>query len=689
MGKAERQQIRNRLAGTKKIEGEWAQNLPSARDFYLKKDPVLVRTTGGLIHMLSVLKEEAALGADLETTGLCPHANHAVTLQFAIEDGSTWIVDLTALVPTLKDWQPGDPQIDPLREIQCPEALEPLKAFLEDPDRPVLCLHNGRFDLKFLMALGIQARHKIFDTEIAHRILTAGKEDEPAIFSSLQWCAGHLLGVWVSKDEQFDEDRSWKDKLNDQESLRYAATDALLTLLLRNGCQRPDGSIYRGMKAQILSDKPKTGPGLRNVAAIDFGCVPATAELEFSGLWFDPTVLDANLVDRRQQEKAALKALLEEGSALLFEKTGQRIQRDLLGRPSLNFGSSPQVASFFRKVGVELPEGDSVDRQVLKLLVNAPPIIDTYLAWKDIETQVKQLITYRDSISPATGRVHASMRQYGADSGRFTSNSPNIQNPSKHAGIREAVKPRPGNAFVISDYSGVEMRLMAALADDQTMLEAIRNKVDIHTFTASGITGKPMEKITKNERNQGKVSGFALIYACSAETLKDYAQTGYGVVMTQSEAERNREGFFRLYTGIANFHTRIKRELWNLKRGFENDPGGVAPTYETRTMAGRKRTLPYGSMTLQTATNSPTQGSGADALLLAMARMRKAWDEAGLQNWRIVNTIHDEIVAEGPVESADAACKVVKQVMEAAGNQLVVSVPIAAEAKVANTWAEK
>jgi DNA polymerase I len=302
---------------------------------------------------------------------------------------------------------------------------------------------------------------------------------------------------------------------------------------------------------------------------------------------------------------------------------------------------------------------------------------------------VKQLITFRDAINPATGRIHASFIQYGADSGRFTARQPNCQNPSKHAGLRESVKPMPGNKFVICDYSGVEMVLMAALSKDETLTKAIKDGVDIHRFTASGILKKPMDQISKPERSQGKISGFALIYACSAPTLKDYAQSGFNVVMTDEEAERNREGFFELYKGIAAFHARTKHELFSLKRAFEMDPEGAAPTYETRTLAGRRRTLPYGSMTLQTATNSPTQGSGADCLLLAMGRLRKAWDEAGLTGWRIVNSIHDETVAEGPAHQAKQACQIVKQVMEAAGNQLVTTVPIKADASVASTWAEK
>ena len=320
---------------------------------------------------------------------------------------------------------------------------------------------------------------------------------------------------------------------------------------------------------------------------------------------------------------------------------------------------------------MDLPEGNSVDQQVLKLLVDPPAIIDTYLGWKDFGTQVKQLITFRDAINPATGRIHASFIQYGADSGRFTCRQPNCQNPSKHAGLRESVKPRPGHKFLICDYSGVEMRLMAALANDATLIKAIKDGVDIHRFTASGILKKPMDEISKNERSQGKVSGFALIYACSAETLKDYAKSGYGVDMTQQEADRNREGFFELYSGIAAFHARTKKELYNLKNSFERDPEGAPPTYETRTLAGRRRTLPYGSMTAQTATNSPTQGSGADCLLLAMGRLRKAWDDAGMTGWRIVNSIHDEIVAEGPESQAEAAAEILQQVMEDAGNELV------------------
>ena len=147
----------------------------------------------------------------------------------------------------------------------------------------------------------------------------------------------------MAKDEQHEENRSWRDKVNDDEALRYVGADVQLPLALRNGFRRPDGAVYSGMKKQILADQPRSGPGLRNVARIDFAAVPATAEMCFSGLWFDPAVLEANLADRQKKEKVAHKQLLEEASALLMEKTGRRIQRDLLGRPSLNFGSAPQA----------------------------------------------------------------------------------------------------------------------------------------------------------------------------------------------------------------------------------------------------------------------------------------------------------------------------------------------------------
>ena len=122
----------------RKTAGAWSEQLPPARDVLLKGEPNVVRTTGGLHHMVSRLMGEEAVGFDLETTGLCPHINTAVLIGFGVEGGESWIVDLTALVPELQDWQPGEPEIDPLREIGCPEALQPLKEFLEDPQRPVL-----------------------------------------------------------------------------------------------------------------------------------------------------------------------------------------------------------------------------------------------------------------------------------------------------------------------------------------------------------------------------------------------------------------------------------------------------------------------------------------------------------------------------------------------------------------------
>lgn len=688
MSQADRQQIRSKLIGTKKAEGEWEQSLPPARDVLLKRDPVLVRTTAGLHHMLGSLASEKAVGFDLETTGLCPHRNYTVTAQFGVEGGDCWIVDLKALAPELHDWQPGDPMVNTMRRRSCSAALQPLKAFLESPDRPVLVGHNLQFDLQFCMALGMFPRDRIFDTLLAHRILFAGQEELPALFSSLQWCAGTLLGLWVAKDEQFEEGRSWADKLEDRESLRYAAADTLVALMLRNGMRRPDGSTYSGQLQQILRDKPKTGLGLKNIAAIEFSCVHATAELSFIGMHLDRTTMESNLEARQQEAKAAHKQLLDEASAYLLEKTGQRIQRDLLGRPSLNLSSSQQVCAFFKSVGIEIP-GDSIDQQVLKLLVDPPALVHTYLRWKELETMCKQLITYRDAINPATGRIHAYFDQFGADSGRFTSRNPNAQNPSKRAGIRDAVVPQVGNKFVDCDYTSVEMLIMAALSGDETMIQAINDGTDLHKLTGSAVAGKSIEEVTKNERQASKAVNFSLIYAAGAETLKDYAKTAFGVEMTLPEAEKARDAFFGLYTGIASFHGRIKKELWDLKRAFEHDSDGAPPTYETRTLGGRRRTLPYGSMTAQTATNSPTQGTGADCLKLAMSRMRKELDAAGLEDWYLVNSVHDELLLEGPAAGAALAKDVVERVMVDAGNQLVVAVPISADAKVANTWAEK
>jgi DNA polymerase I len=688
LSQADRAKVKTRLCGTRKVPGEWVQNLPAARDFLLKQDPVLVRTTAGLHHMISLLATEKAVGFDLETTGLCPHRNYAVVAGFGTEGGDSWLVDIKALAPELKDWQPGDGPINPMKRRPCPEALLPLKAFLESPDRPVLVGTSLQFDLQFCMALGMYPREKIFCTQLAHRILNAGKEDDGALFSSLQWCAGSLLGLWVSKDEQFEEGRSWADKLEDKEALRYAATDTLLSLMLRNGMKRPDDTVFPGQLALILRDKPKTGMGLRNVAAIEFGTVHATAELSYIGMWLDRGSLEGSLTTRQQEAKDAHTQLLNEASALLLETTGQRIQRDLLGRPSLNLSSTQQVAEFFRSVGIDIP-GDSIDQQVLKLLINPPAIVHTYLRWKELETMAKQLITYRDAINPATGRIHAYFDQFGADSGRFTSRNPNAQNPSKKAGIRDAVKPQLGNAFVDCDYTSVEMLIMAALSGDETMIQAIKDGVDLHKLTGSAVAGKGIEEVTKAERQASKAVNFSLIYAAGAETLKDYAKTAFGVEMTLPEAEKAREAFFNLYTGIAGFHSRIKRELWDLKRAYEREPEDSPPTYETRTLGGRRRTLAYGSMTAQTASNSPTQGSGSDCLKLAMSRMRKEFDAAGLQDWYLVNSIHDELLAEGPLATATQAKEVVERVMVAAGNQIVTAVPITADAKVAATWAEK
>ena len=244
--------------------------------------------------------------------------------------------------------------------------------------------------------------------------------------------------------------------------------------------------------------------------------------------------------------------------------------------------------------------------------------------------------------------------------------NPNIQQIPRSAKFRECFIAPPGRKLIIADYSQIELRVAAEITHDPRMMAAYRNGEDLHSLTASFMTGKSIDAVTKSERQAAKAVNFGLIYGMGAAGLKQYAAQSYGAEMTLEQAEEFRNRFFAAYTGIEKWHRMMKRN----------------PPKEGRTLTGRKFTFSENAG-LSILSNTPVQGTAADIAKKALGLLAKRLENS---NTYIVGVIQDEIILESSDERADEAAEILKSAMEEAGKSIMKYVPCQAEVDVSQNW---
>jgi DNA polymerase-1 len=266
-------------------------------------------------------------------------------------------------------------------------------------------------------------------------------------------------------------------------------------------------------------------------------------------------------------------------------------------------------------------------------------------------------------------RIYADFYQVGAEPGRMSCSRPNLQNIPRDKAYRACIGPARGRVLVSADYSQIEMRIAAVLSGDEALLAAFRAGEDIHTATAERALGAH-PAMSKEERTYlrqlAKTLNFGLLYGAGALTFRESAVAS-GVSLTLEEAEQFRNRFFSAYRGL---------QRWQAVQGNSTGP--------VRTLAGRRR-LRVPSYTQRL--NTPVQGTAADLLKLALARI---WEDRHAHpTAALVNIVHDEILIECDAGEAEAVKVWLKDHMEAVGPELVPDVPIVAEAQVIPWWGWK
>lgn len=333
----------------------------------------------------------------------------------------------------------------------------------------------------------------------------------------------------------------------------------------------------------------------------------------------------------------------------------------------------------------------AVDKNHLKKLTQAHEIIEILLQFRKTETLLKFCEGLFNAIHPKTGRLHCNLNQSGTATGRFSSSKPNLQNvpnvkvketekdPLKLLGskFREVFIPKKGCQFICSDYSQIELRVVADMSGDPFLIKAYTEDLDIHTLTASEVFNIPFDTVTSEQRSIAKTVNFGLVYGMSAIGLSESLTAITGQTHTKEDAQKVMDNYFQRFNGVKLFLDKLIDDADN--KGYSS------------TIYGRKRLISQLASTNQyerekgkrLAKNSPIQGTAADIIKLAMIACDKAIAENNLKS-KMILQVHDELLFEVPNDEVKIMEKLIKDTME---NVVRLSIPLKVGLETGKNWA--
>ena len=428
------------------------------------------------------------------------------------------------------------------------------------------------------------------------------------------------------------------------------------------GGEAPDAQTVWALQPVLLEKMDALGM-LPLYTDIELPLCPVLARMEHTGF----------LVDR--------KALYDFGESLTsaIEQLQQSIWA-CAGEP-FNIQSPKQLGhvlfdELMLPAGKKTKTGWSTNAAVLEKLRGKHPIIDQILDYRML-TKLKS--TYADGLLKeisADGRIHTNFQMTVTATGRLSSTEPNLQNiPVRRelgAQIRNMFVASPGKVLVDADYSQIELRLLAHIADDETMIAAFRSGEDIHAVTASQVFGVPLDEVTPLQRSHAKAVNFGIVYGISAFSLAQ------DIGVFQSEAKAYMDSYFAKYHGVRDYMKRIVEQA-------------KADGYVT-TLFGRRRDLPelkssnfnLRSFGERVALNMPIQGTAADIIKAAMVRVDARMRAEGLEA-KLLLQVHDELIVECPAAEAETVRAILIEEME---HVVDYRVPLLVDAKIGASWAE-
>ncbi|VVS96063.1 DNA polymerase I [Sphingomonas sp. EC-HK361] len=594
-----------------------------------------------LDRWIHVARHQGWVAIDTETTAKDPMLAELVGVSMALAP------NLACYVPLAHGG--SDMFAEKPVQLDRDAALAKLKPLLEDTG--VLKIgHNLKYDMIVLGRLGIDVA-PFDDTILMSFDLDAGRHghgmDELAATHLSHSCIAYKDVVGTGKKQLGFHEVDLKT------ATRYAAEDADVTLRL-----------WRRFKPRL----PAEG-STRVYEMVDRPLVPVIARMERHGIKVDRDVLS-----KLSGEFAAQMASLETEI------------HDLAGGP-FTIGSPKQLGDvLFERMGIKggrkgksgvySTDVNELERIAADKDSPGKVIAARVLDWRQL-AKLKNTYTdtLQDQIHPETGRVHTSYSLTGAQTGRLSSTDPNLQNIPIRTEIgrqiRDAFVAEPGNVILAADYSQIELRLAAHIADVPQLREAFERGDDIHTLTAQELFGE----VTRDTRGRAKTINFAILYGISRWGLAGRLD------VTADEAQGMIDRYFERFPGI--------------NRYIAETTQSVRETGYTTTLFGRKTHFPRIKSKVQherqgaerAAINAPIQGTSADIIKRAMVRMEPALAEAGLTNVRMLLQVHDELVFELPEGDVAATTPIIASVMAGAAEPAVkLSVPLGVEIGTGPSW---
>ena len=598
------------------------------------------------IEHLSTLEGATTVAFDVETTGLQPTFGGMRLLQLCTLGKTPVVLDCFQL--ETNDW------------IELEQFFETERTWIA---------HNAVFDLGWLQEYEIYPTGTILCTLLASRVLTNGLAN---VKHGLQHVVKRYLKEEISKEEQKSD---WSGDLT-QSQMEYAAKDVVvLTELERQIAQRmATGGLYPAWQLECKA-------------------LPAMAQLWRTGLPFNKESLTRLIEDLDIEHHEVGEQFIEDFDAALPDhaKLCRGLDNKLLYQTKpgakgkkvdaeiFNLNSPVQLLKKFTALLGSAPvdpktEKQSASKAALQEYVAEHKVVADYLRWKRVEKRRQMAETLLKNLSK-DGFIRASYLQMGADTGRMSCMSPNLQQIPRDVRFRAAVQAPAGWRLVVADYGGMEMRLAAAEAQDPLMTRAFQDGKDLHTITAMQIYGVAEDEVTKEQRQIAKSANFGLLYGSGAKGLRNYAAT-MGIQMDIDEAKEVREKFHAAYTGIHE---------WQYKNARAADAATNNPSINIR-ISGLRRFLPGENNKLTTRCNTPIQGAGAAVLKLTLGKLWPLLRADGEKRVRLAGVVHDEIILLVVEEHAETWALQLQTIMEECEARWLGDIPPLAEAKVGLSW---
>jgi len=595
-----------------------------------------ITTPEALTEVAEQLAAVDRISFDVETTSTDEHQAKLVGLALGWGEG----IDKNVYIPVAH--QAGQQlSLEQVQQVIGPHLLDESKQKLA---------HNAKYDLIVCRRHGLPVHGPILDTMIGEFLLDPGSRSlglKPLTFKRLGIEMTPIKDLIGTGKKQITIDHSSIERVTD-----YAAADVDMTWRLAE---------------QILPELSERGFD-DLFYDLEMPLLPVLADMEMVGV-----VLDADyLADMSEELSERLEALATD----IFADVGY----------SFNLNSTQQLSdALFGKL--DLPTAGlkktksghySTAAAVLEGLRGRHPVIDNLLEYRQL---TKLQSTYVNAlpklINPATGRIHTSFDQTGAETGRISSNNPNLQNIPVRSElgrrVRKAFVAPPGHYLLAVDYSQVELRILAHISGDAAMLENFKQGLDIHAATASQVYGIPIDLVDSEQRSVAKMMNFATSYGVSPFGLASRT------TLSMNEARGFMQTYFDTYPGV--------------KRYLDDTIAQAKEQGHVETLLGRRRYFPVLQTTARgaqqvraaaerAAVNHPIQGTAADILKIAILALHSRLREQGFAA-RMILQVHDEIVLQVPEAELVAVAKLVVKTMEEAYE---LAVPLKAEPEYGRDW---